>query len=394
MTKPRIAIIGGGAAGTSAAAALAERGCEVTLCERDHLASGSTPLSAGVFNINSPDDLQLRVRILSRVLRDRLEKENGLPLSRIGYVRLARTAEQVDVFHSIIEKQKALAAVPSEVIGVERLLEIVPHLYVDDVVGALYDPRDGHLDPPILCNVYAERARAAGARIVQKAPVVGVGTGVGARHRLDLPNESIEADIVINAAGAWADRLGEMLGAPMPLVNQVHDVIMVRVPEQVNYTIPMVQAYNPGSGEGVYMRQEGERQLIAGMHTYDIVESLGSANPDSYRRTVDWDNLERVAQHVSERLPVEGVGFEFGWTGIYPLSADEDFVVGPYDHDDTIIALGGLGGHGVVAAPALGQTVAEWILDGEPKAIPEAVRFRPDSQRVGAMVDTAARASG
>ncbi len=340
MTKPHVAIIGGGAAGLGAAVALAEAGCPVTVCERSHLASGSTSLSAGVFNINSPDDLQLHVRVVSRALRDRLESEAGLPLSRIGYVRLAKSQEQLDVFRGILDKQRALGAVPSEVIDVDRLLEIVPHLRVDDIVGALYDPRDGHLDGSILCSTFAERAQARGARIMTKTPVVGYTRGTDARHRLQLADGSIEADVVINAAGAWADRIGDLLGAPLPLVNQVHDVIKVKLPEEIQYTIPMVQEYLPGSGEGLYFRQEGPKLLIAGMHTYDIVESLCSANPDAYRRTVDWGNWERVAQETSSRLPAEGLGFDFGWTGLYPISRDEDFVVGPYEHDDTIIALG------------------------------------------------------
>lgn len=383
MSKPHVAIIGGGAAGLGAALALSEAGCRVTVCERSHLASGSSSLSVGVFNINSPDDLQLQVRVISRTVRDRLERENGLPLSRIGYVRLAKTREQLDVFETIIDKQRELGATPSEVVDVTRLLEIVPHLYVDDVVGALYDPRDGHLDGSILCRTYAERAEAAGARVMQKTSVLGYGRGTTSRHRLQLADGSLESDFVVNAAGAWADRVGDLLDAPLPLVNQVHDVIKVKLPEEIGYTVPMVQEYLPGSGEGLYFRQEGPKLLIAGMHTYDIVESLGSANPDAYRRSLDWEKWQRVAQETSARLPAEGLGFEFGWTGIYPISQDEDFVVGPYEHDETIIALGGLGGHGIVASPALGLTVAEWVLHGEPRTIPDAGRFRPCRKRFG-----------
>lgn len=376
--KPSIAVVGAGVAGLSAALRAAELGAEVTVIERDHPASGSSGLSAGVFNINSTEPLQVEVRVQSRALLDRYELENGLHLSRIGYLRLAKTEHHAAMFEDVIELQRQLGAEPSTVISPAEAKKIVPHLRIDDIVAAIHNPRDGHMDGPLLCGVLAERAEAGGATVRHRTSVTGYGPGSARRHRLETSDGPVEADVVINAAGPWAMELGELLGHPMPLVNQVHEVIKVKLPEEVGYTVPMVQEYIPGEDEAGYFRQDGPDSLIAGMHTYAVLDKLGSADPDTYQKSVTWETWEAVAQHVSARLQVEGLGFETGWTGLYPISADGEYVVGPYEADPTVIACGGFGGQGLTAGVSVARLAADWAIEGEPGSLPAATVWLPD----------------
>jgi sarcosine oxidase subunit beta len=140
----------------------------------------------------------------------------------------------------------------------------------------------------------------------------------------------------------------------------------------------MVQEYIPGEGEAGYFRQDGPDSMIAGMHTYAALDRLGSADPETYQKAVTWETWEAVAQHVSNRLQVEGLGFETGWTGLYPISADGDYVVGPYEADPTVIACGGFGGQGLTAGVSVGPIAAEWIVHGEPRSLPGAAAWLPD----------------
>ena len=375
---PSVAIIGGGIAGLSVALRAAELGAPVTVIEREHIASGSSGLSAGIFNINSTEELQVRVRVRARAMLDRFEAENGLHLARIGYVRLAKNARHVELFEAVIELHKEVGVEPSTLITPAQLRRLVPHLRTDDLTAAIYNPRDGHTDGPLVCGVMAERATAAGAVIRPKTRFLGLERGTRTRHRLRTSGGDVEADIVINAAGAWAEEVGDLLGAPLPLVNQRHEVIKVRLPDEVSYTVPMVQGYIPGEAEAGYFRQDGPDTMIAGMHTYAALDHLGSADPDDYQRGVEWETWEAVAQHVSDRLRVDGLGFEPGWTGLYPISADGEFIVGPYESDPTIVACGGLGGHGIVGGLGVGPAAAEWAILGEPAGFPEATVLLPD----------------
>ena len=378
MGSPSIAVIGAGVAGLSTALRAAELGCEVTVIERGHPAAGSSGLSAGVYNINSTEPLQVEVRVQTRALLDKFERENGLHLARIGYLRLARSEEHVALFEEVVSLQRQLGVEPSEIVDPERTREIVPHLRTDDLLAAIYNPRDGHMDGPLLCGVLAERAEAEGATVLHRTRVTGHEKGP-AGHRLLIDGAGpVEADVVVNAAGPWAMEVGELLGHPFPLVNQVHEVIKVKLPPAVDYTVPMVQEYIPGEEEAGYFRQDGPHSMIAGMHTYAALEQLGSADPETYQKSITWDTWEAVAQHVSDRLQVEGLGFETGWTGLYPISADGEYVVGPYEDDPTVIACGGFGGQGLTAGVSVGPVAAEWAVYGEPRSLPAAAAWRPD----------------
>lgn len=376
MGKPSIAVIGAGVAGLSTALRAAELGCEVTVIEREHPASGSSGRSAGIFNINSTEMSQVEVRVQARRLLDKFERENGLRLARIGYMRLARSDAHVKMFEDVIALQRELGAEPSQIIDVARVREIVPHLHCDDIVGAIYNPRDGHMDGPQLCGVLAERAEAEGATVLNGTRVVGCEAASG-RHRLLTDADPVESDILVNAAGPWATEVGELLGHPLPLVNQVNEVIKVRLPPAVDYPVTMVQEYVPGGERAGYFRQDGPASMIAGMHTYEALDK-GSADPETFLESVSWDSREAVAQHVGNRLRVEGLQFEPGWAGLYPIAADGEYVVGPYEADPTVIACGGFGGQGLTAAVSVGPVVAEWAVYGEPRSLSGAAAWRPD----------------
>lgn len=376
---PSVAVIGAGVAGLSTALRAAELGCEVTVLEREHPAAGSSGLSAGVFNINSTEPLQVEVRVQTRALLDKFERENGLPLARIGYLRLAKSEAHVRLFEEVIALQRELGVEPSRILEPAQLRELIPHLRSDDLLAAIHNPRDGHMDGPLLCAVLAERAEAAGAEIRHRTGVVGHERLHG-RHRLATAGEPVSADVVVNAAGPWAMEVGELLGHRLPLINQLHEVIKVKLPAAVDYPLPMLQEYIPGEEEAGYFRGDGPGRMIAGMHTYAALEKLGSADPDEYRRAVAWDTWEAVAKYVSGRLEVEGLGFETGWCGLYPIGADGDYVVGPYEADPSVIACGGFGGQGLTAGVSVGPLAAEWAVHGEPRSLPGALAWRPDRE--------------
>jgi glycine/D-amino acid oxidase-like deaminating enzyme len=380
VAAPSLAVIGAGVAGLSTALRAAELGCAVTVLEREHPAAGSSGLSAGVYNINSTEPLQVEVRVQTRALLDKFERENGLPLARIGYLRLAKSEAHVKLFEEVIALQRELGVEPSRILDPAGLRELIPHLRCDDLLAAIHNPRDGHMDGPLLCGVLAERSEAAGVEIRHRTRVTGHERANGRHRLLTEAADPVAADVVVNAAGPGATEVGELLGHPFPLLNQLHEVIKVKLPAAVDYPVPILQEYIPGEEEAGYFRGDGPGRMIAGMHTYAALERLGSADPETYRRTVTWDTWEAVAKYVSGRLEVEGLGFETGWCGLYPIGGDGDYVVGPYEADPTVIACGGFGGQGLTAGVSVGPLAAEWAVHGEPRSLPGAVAWLPDRE--------------
>ncbi|MFH8657894.1 NAD(P)/FAD-dependent oxidoreductase [Streptomyces afghaniensis] len=379
MTGPTIAIIGAGTAGCGAALRAAELGAErVVVIEQDHPASGSSGRSAGVYNIQTLDPLDIEIRVRARELYFRLERDRDLHLARIGNIRVAGRESDMARLAEVIEIQRSFGADDSRLLDRAGLQKLVPDLRTDDLAGGLLGPNDGHLDGHMLCEALLADARDMGAELLSKAKLLGHEVSGDGRHILTTSREEVVADIVINAAGPWASKVGALLGQPVPLIPQVHEVIQVQLPRDLGYVVPMVNLYMPGQeGEALYFRQDGPDSLIAGMHTYVVLDDLPAADPDKYRTRVEEDYLIEVAGALTERFTVEDLGFKPGWTGLYPLSPDGRFILGPEPGDPTVITCAGLGGVGVTMGAIAGASAAEWAVEGKPTTVPGVTALTP-----------------
>jgi sarcosine oxidase, subunit beta len=374
---PRVVVVGGGVAGLSAAMHCARLGARsVTVLERKQLAAGSSALSAGIFNQQTADPADQEMRSASiRVLED-LEARGLLTLHRCGYLRLARSAEQWRSAHGTFAH---LTDPNARLVTTAEVAALVPGMRVDDVHGAMYGPRDGHVDGAELCQAYLAVAREHGAELRQWTEV----TGMTARHGQRIVHTAegdFAADVVINAAGPWFDRVGALLGCQVPLANERHQIAIIAVPSLAGQAIPTVQTYFPGEGEkALYLRPEGPGQFIGGLHSYETHGA--SEDPDGFRRSMDDDYLEDLAERLLDRFPGwEDATLRPGWTGLYPLSPDGRYVIGPHPNDEQVIALGGLGGVGLTVSGSTGSLAAEWAVNGRASSVSDttAAIYHPD----------------
>lgn len=380
-TAPSVAIIGAGTAGTGAARRALELGArDVTMIEATGPAAGSSGRSAAIYNVQTVDPLHLEVRTRAREIFFELERTRGLPLTRIGNVRVAWTERDLETLAHVITVQRGLGLTDEDSVLLDRaeLQRLVPDLETSDLAGGLFGPRDGVIDGGFLCRTLLDDARAAGMRYL-RGKVVGHDRTAGGQHRLRTSaGDQVVADVVVNAAGAWARKVGAILGVDVPVAPQVHDIVKVRLAQKLPYTVPMVNLYMPGSeGEALYFRQFDETTLLAGFHTYVVLDDHPIADPDDYRSTVLDSYREEVSVAIGQRLKVAGMTVEPGWTGLYPLSPDGEFIVGPEAADPTLITCTGLGGVGVTSGTIAGYTASEWAIAGEPTTVPTATAWTP-----------------
>jgi sarcosine oxidase subunit beta len=169
-----------------------------------------------------------------------------------------------------------------------------------------------------------------------------------------------------------------LLGHEVQMRNQRHQTVMVRVEHLADRDFPIVQSYFPGAdANAAYVRPERRGEFVAGLHSYGAHGP--AADPDSYSRTVELDYIEQVATALVERFPSwEDATFDSGWSGIYPISADGGFVIGPHAQDPRVVELGGLSGVGLSFSPAVGQLAAEWAVLGESRTFDFAEAYLPD----------------
>jgi sarcosine oxidase subunit beta len=372
-----VCVVGAGAIGLASALALARRGASaVRVIEARRPASGSSGLSVGIVETQYLDPLDIELRVVSMRIFDRLEHEHGLRIVRNGYLRLAHSQEMLAAFERSVQLQRVLGVRDASVLDREGVEDLVPDMAAGDVAGGLYGRSDGYLDGHMYCGLLAEQAAALGVELNVGCELLGARTA-GEAWVLSTARGEFACDYVVDAAGAWADRVAGLLGGSIALQPQRHQAVVVHLPRELPYKMTSVMDYTPGSGEpGLYFRHERQDALIAGLHTEEAVSER--ADPDNYVRSVDTEFLEAVAVRLAVRLPKLADGsLGDGWAGLYPVSPDGRPLVGPLPGCPGVIVAAGMGGSGIQLSPAVGELVADWILAGEPRTVPDAVRLHP-----------------
>jgi sarcosine oxidase subunit beta len=378
MADLEVCVVGGGAVGLATAMHLARRGVAVTVLEAETLAAGSSGLSVGVIESQYLDPAEIDLRVRALRFFDELERDGRLDIVRTGYLRLAADAAAVPRFEDSVAVHRSLGVDDVRVVGPDEIRRLAPDMRTDDVAAGLWGSRAGFVDGHTLCAAMADLARDAGARIETGARLTGASRDPAGRHVLETVRGTFGCDVVVNAAGPWGAGVARILGTEMPLSPQRHQAVVVHLARPLGYVMPMVMDYTPGSGDvGLYFRHERPGQLIAGLHTEDIVEEV--ADPGAYARTADPGFVETVAAKLADRLPaLSDASLGHGWAGLYPISPDGRAQVGPVPGHPSVIVAGGTGGSGIQQSPTVGELAADWITYGEPRAIASGRAFAPD----------------
>jgi sarcosine oxidase subunit beta len=365
-----VAIIGGGAVGLATAWQLVERGItDVTVLEAGEIASGSSSRSAGFIETQYVDPLDIELRARSMLTFRQLQRDHGLEIKEIGYLRLAPDDATLAAFEDSVRIQREHGIDDNELLAADGVRRLVPWLAGESIAGGLFGPRDGRIDGPDYCRRLAGLAEAGGARIREGVQMLGA-TSTAAGWRLDTTDGVVDVDVVVDAAGPWAARIGALLGIDVPVVPLRNQIGIWRLTRPLGRVMPMVMDYIPHSGmRGLYVATYDDADhVLAGLHSEEVVAE--GVDPDGYEREADAGYLADTRAALERRMPGLPLGeIERAWAGLYPVSPDGLPIVGPASENDTVILAVGGGGSGIQMSPIMGALAADWIAHGEPRAV-------------------------
>ncbi len=367
--QARVVVIGGGVVGCSVLYHLTKMGwTDIMLIERSELTSGSTWHAAGGFHTLNADTNMAALQGYTIKLYRELEKITGQScgLHHVGGVTIATTPDRLDYLKAERAKHRYMG-LETEIVGPEEIKKLSPITNVDGVLGALYDPLDGHLDPSGTTHAYAKAARMAGAEIVLRNRVIE--TNPRADGTWDVVTEmgTVHAEHVVNAGGLWAREVGEMAGIMLPLHPMEHQYLVTGdIPEVYERDEELPHVMDP-AGE-TYLRQEG-RGLVIGIYEQDCDPWAVDGTPWDFGHELLNDNLERIAEPLDaafKRYPVlERAGIKTIINGPFTFAPDGNPLVGPIpglrNYWSACAVMAGFSQGGGV-----GLTLAEWMVEGEP----------------------------
>ena len=356
-------VVGGGIVGVASAYYLARAGVDVVLCEAGALGTRSTARSAGGIRSQFSTPVNVELSLASREVWDRFEERFGVDVAyrKHGYLFLAREEATAEQFRENVAMQRDLG-VESEFLAPAEATEHCPALRADRFVAATFNDEDGYADPNLAVQGYAEAAREAGVDIRTKTPVTDVLVEESAGERtitgVETPAGELEADVVVNAAGAWAADLAGMAGVDLPIHPRRRQIAVVDPTEYLPEDVPLTIDLDTGS----YFRPERAGTALVGGH---FGAPDPDVDPDGYSTSMDIEwaatAVERAADYASY---FDGDSrIERGWAGLYAVTPDHHPIL-----EETVpglVTAAGFSGHGFQHAPATGQVVAELCVDGE-----------------------------
>lgn len=363
----RVVIIGGGVIGASIAYALTTRGYSpVTVIERGRLGEGATAYATGGIRQQFTSEINVQLVRESVDFFQNFTENTGAPFDfrQHGYLFLLTSQSQLTAFTAAAEMQRK-HGVPTELLPVDRIRELNPKLRTDDLVGASFCATDGSASPADAVAGFAAAARRNGADIRQHTEVTRVERHPdGSISAVKLSDGSLlHAEVVLIATGPQARETGFLAGVDLPVGPHRRQAFSIGPLPWLHRDLP----FTVDLGSGAYLHPDSNGGVIGG-NDRDVPEGTDTA--------VDWSLAEPLITALTHRFPaLVDAEVITGWAGLREMTPDDHGIVGPIDAVPGLWAATGFSGHGFMQAPAIGNQLAGWLVDGAPKIDLDRLRF-------------------
>ena len=360
-------VIGGGVGGTSIAYHLAELGWhDVVLVDRAGLTSGSTFHSAGLVGQLRSSTTLTQMMMYGAGLYRRLTAETGVDVSwhEVGSLRLASTPARLEELQRQVGWARTFG-LPLELVSTREAHDLFPLFDPEGVLGAVFLPTDGWLDPSNLAFALAAGAKARGARILTEHRVTGISVEGGRVRGVVTDRGEIRTDVVVNAGGMFAPEIGRLAGVTVPIIPMAHQYLLTKPIPGVRPDIPTMR--DPDNL--VYFREEVGGLCMGGYERDPAPWSLDGVPPDFNGRLLapDWPRFAAIMDGAVRRVPaIADAEVTRLINGPEAFTPDNEFILGESEVRGFFVAAG-FCAHGIAGAGGIGQQLAQWIVGGEPE---------------------------
>ncbi len=355
-----VVVVGAGIVGAACACELAGRGLRVTVVDRDIVGGGATAAGMGHIVVMDDSDAQFALTRYSQQLWQTLRPDlpDDVEYEQCGTIWVAADEEEMC---EVRRKQDYYGkrGVSTEVLDTQALQNLEPNAR-PGLAGGLLVAEDGVLYPPCAARFLMDRAQERGAKLNLDFPVAQIGLG---QVRLTDGTE-ISAEIIVNAAGAWAADLTPGLEIKK---RKGHLVITDRYPGFVRHQLVelgYLKSAHSASGDSVAFNIQPRRtgQILIG----------SSRQYGAEHKEVDSSILVRMLQRAQEYMPgLAQLSTVRAWTGFRAATPDKLPLIGPWagdtNGDRSIFLATGHEGLGITTSLGTARILADQIVGTKPE---------------------------
>jgi glycine/D-amino acid oxidase-like deaminating enzyme len=381
-----IVVIGAGAFGLSTALHCALRGRSVVVVERDTAGSQASGRAAGLFKSVQADELRTSLARRSIDLAASFGDWAGVPLpvARSGSFLIARTARHRSYVLTEAGQSRGWGVDVREASHAE-LAGRVSYYRGSGGETVVWCPEDVYIEEPMsLVRAYLSACRAHGVEVLESEPAVGVVISAGRLAGVETAVRSITATAVVDAAGAWVRQVAELAGAAgrVAVAPVRHQLLITEPSAGLDPAEPITRV----ADAAVYLRPARGGLMVGGFEAAPLPVDP-RAEPAAFSTDdvpLDLGVLREMARQVAGEVPLASaarVAEHRG--GLFTMSPDGRFVVGPVPDAPGLWVASGCNGSGFSSSPAIGEALAAWITAGDP---PEGLAAL-SPERFGALTD-------
>ena len=362
-----VVIIGGGIVGCSLAYHLTKIGWrDVVLLERRKLTCGTTWHAAGLVGQLRATSNLTRLAQYTTDLYTGLEAETGQAtgFKQNGSLSVAADAERFEELKRGASMARTFG-LEVEVITPAEAKDFYPLLNVDDLVGAVFLPKDGQTNPTDTTQALAKGARAGGAQIIEDCKVTGVTVRDGRAVGVTTDQGELKAEFVVNCGGMWGREIGRMAGVSVPLQACEHFYIVTEELEGVPADLPVLR--DPGGC--AYFKEDAGKLLLGAFEPNAKPWALDGLPEDFEfdQLPEDFEHFEPILEHAMHRVPLlEQAGIRTFFNGPESFTPDTRYLLGEAPEVRNFYLACGFNSIGIQSAGGAGKVMAGWIAEGHP----------------------------
>jgi sarcosine oxidase subunit beta len=344
-----VVIVGGGISGVMSAYHLAQAGRKVLLVERGVIAGEASGRNGGHVHPSTYDPAQRALGLLALDLWPQLVEQIELPTEyrQQGSLSIVLPGEEAALGRANPDDPDE----PTRVLSPEETRELVPFI-APEIVGAVYNPKPGNVNPLLAAKAFAWAARQLGVEIWEGTAVTGVTVVRDAIAGVQTSRGFVATEVLVNCAGAWASTVGDMVGLRIPVIpHRLQILITEDVPAATGATF---------GGHNIYARQ-----AMSGQVHFGLLSGPAWDPPlDRFNRTVTPPTLIQTARAMAELAPgLAQVPILRSWAGVNSITPDGSPIVdAPPQLRGFVVAAGFWNGFGI--GVATGKVVSDLIVDG------------------------------
>jgi glycine cleavage system T protein len=363
----RVVVIGGGIAGCSVAYHLTKLGWrDVLLLERRDISCGTTWHAAGLVGQLRATQNLTRLAKYGGDLYETLEAETGQATGfrRPGSLSLARNAERMHELKRLASMARCFD-VDVEVITPAEAGRRWPLMRTDDLVGALWLPRDGRTNPIDTTLALAKGARQGGATILENTAVTGIRVENGRVAGVRTTGGDVACEVVVNCGGMWAREVGRMAGVTVPLHASEHFYIVTEPMAGVTQDLPVLR----DTDGYIYVREEVGGLLMGGFEPVAKPWGMDGIPADFAFSLLpeDWEHFQVLMEQALIRIPaLESAPVRRHVNGPESFTPDGRYLLGEAPECCNFFVAAGFNSIGIASGAGAGRAVAEWVVGGEP----------------------------